>query len=392
MLKQFHFIDQNGKDQGINVRNRSAELAKLLGDVEQIRQERKKARSNKNKYGGVEGGAGLGGGFASGGSRYGGFGSESGNFGGGGYGGEVYGDGGGFGGEDPDLRFQNTQKRGDDYEEYDAGADDDSRPPKRSVPTSSSSRVKKEPAAPKPKEPVKDLFSFDDEPVPVSKPAQPVTQIVDDDEFDDFQSATSPAPVQSNPLASFAPPTSIPTSSTQFAAPQPVAPPPMNSILSAPSPAPSASSTTASVTSPITKPIQPASFKPSGPNYFTSVRADINTSSQPSAFSSRTPSAAPSTFSSPSTTTMASLGKPDNKPAAKPSGGDAFGSIWSSASTKAGVQQKSIASKGPGMAAMQKEKSAAGIWGAATTTQPVQNTQSQKPATPLGNGLDDLLG
>ena len=148
MLKQFHFIDQNGKDQGINVRNRSAELAKLLGDVEQIRQERKKARSNKNKYGGVEGGAGLGGGFASGGSRYGGFGSESGNFGGGGYGGEVYGDGGGFGGEDPDLRFQNTQKRGDDYEEYDAGADDDSRPPKRSVPTSSSSRVKKEPAAP----------------------------------------------------------------------------------------------------------------------------------------------------------------------------------------------------------------------------------------------------
>ena len=88
MLKQFHYIDQNGKDQGINVRNRSSELAKLLSDVDAIRQERKKARANKHKYGGVEGGASLGGGFSSGGgSRYGGFeGGSSSGFGGG-YGG-----------------------------------------------------------------------------------------------------------------------------------------------------------------------------------------------------------------------------------------------------------------------------------------------------------------
>ena len=61
MLKQFHFIDQNGKDQGINIRNRSKELSELLSDVERIRGERKKARATKNKYIGVERGAGMGG-------------------------------------------------------------------------------------------------------------------------------------------------------------------------------------------------------------------------------------------------------------------------------------------------------------------------------------------
>ena len=44
MLRQFHFIDQNGKDQGVNVRNRAKELAELLSDVERIRAERKKSR------------------------------------------------------------------------------------------------------------------------------------------------------------------------------------------------------------------------------------------------------------------------------------------------------------------------------------------------------------
>ena len=47
MLRQFHYIDQNGKDQGINVRNRSKELTDLLSDVEKIRTERKKARATK---------------------------------------------------------------------------------------------------------------------------------------------------------------------------------------------------------------------------------------------------------------------------------------------------------------------------------------------------------
>lgn len=436
MLRQFHYIDPNGKDQGINVRNRSAELGKLLSDVEMIRAERKKARTNKNKYGGVEGGAGLSGGFSSGSSRYGGFGSETGGFGGGGgYQGEVYGDGGGFGGEDPEFRFQGTQRRGDDFEEYDAGEDDDSSARRRTTTTTSTGRAKREskPAAtapPKAKEPEKDLFSFDDdEPATISNPgngtaAAPASSGMDDfgalrgstvggdDDFDDFQSATSPIPAQTNtnPLAALSPPptTSTTTSATHFAAPQPVAPPPVNTILSSPSPAPSNASSivpASSVTSPTVQqtPLQPAGgYKPAGPNYFTSVRADINTtgSSQPASFASRTPSATPSTSTYASSTSAAQLGKPAPKTAAA-SGGDAFGSLWNTASTKAGVQQKAAPTKGPGMAAMQKEKSSAGIWGAAAPTPPpgragAQNAplsaQSQKPTTSLGNGLDDLLG
>lgn len=438
MLRQFHYIDQNGKDQGINVRNRSAELGKLLGDVDQIRAERKKARSNKNKYGGVEGGAGIGGGFSGGSSRYGGFGSETGGFGGG-YGGEVYGDGGGFGGEDPELRYQNTQRRGDDFEEYDAGDDEESSAPapQRTATTSSTSQVKRasQPAQPKQKAPEQDLFDFGDEPISAptitsasSRAAAPNpmddfgalqgSAAGADDDFDDFQSATSPAPAQANvnPLAAFSPPptTSTTTSATYFAAPQPIAPTSANTILSAPSPAPSATSSVAPSTafaSPPaqqSKPLQPTGgFKPSGPNYFTSVRADINAASttSTSAFSARTPSTTTTPQQSyGSSTTMATLGKPTAKAAAPAkAGGDAFGSIWNNASSKAGVQQKAAPAKGPGMAAMQKEKSSAGIWGAASNSTPPPRTgaqnpplsaqaQSPKPQQSLGHGLDDLLG
>ncbi|KAI9323654.1 hypothetical protein BX666DRAFT_1873647 [Dichotomocladium elegans] len=53
MMRTFHYIDEKGKDQGINVRNRAKELAGLLEDTEKIRVERKKARLNRNKYQGV---------------------------------------------------------------------------------------------------------------------------------------------------------------------------------------------------------------------------------------------------------------------------------------------------------------------------------------------------
>lgn len=93
ILRNFHFIDEKGKDQGINgvsrsaflgerepehrtVRNRSKELAELLQDLDKVRQERRKAKQNRNKYQGISNESG---GFSSsGGSRYGGFGSESG--------------------------------------------------------------------------------------------------------------------------------------------------------------------------------------------------------------------------------------------------------------------------------------------------------------------------
>ena len=122
MLRQFQYIDQNGKDQGINVRNRAKELAELLSDVDRIRAERKKSRANRNKFSGVEGGSGLGGGFSGGGggSRYGGFGSEDAQFGG--FSGGVYGDGGGFGGQERST-FSDSTSRRDRFEEYDEGDD-----------------------------------------------------------------------------------------------------------------------------------------------------------------------------------------------------------------------------------------------------------------------------
>lgn len=73
------------------VRNRSRELVELLSDVEKIRAERRKAKSNKNKYTGVgnDGFSGTMNFEGRGGSRYGGFGSES--LGGGGGGSSSYG-------------------------------------------------------------------------------------------------------------------------------------------------------------------------------------------------------------------------------------------------------------------------------------------------------------
>ncbi|KAK5449404.1 Epsin-3, clathrin recruitment and traffic between the Golgi and endosome [Exophiala xenobiotica] len=426
MLRQFHYIDQNGKDQGINVRNRSAELVKMLSDVDMIRTERKKARQTKNKYGGVEGGMGMGGTFSSG-SRYGGFGSETGGFGG--YQGEVYGDGGGFNGRETD--FSGTQRRADQFEEYDEADDEEiTRPTRTTVTrTTPATTAKREP--PKPKAPEQDLFDFGDEPAPATSNGTPAatgglgdsgaiqnTASNDDDDFDDFQSATSPATTQPvmSPMASIVPPpatTSTTTSATKFAAPTPLAPgqaSSFNNILSTASPAPSATSSIMSPTSstfsppPTQKPAQPmqpmqpaGGFKSSGPNYFTSVpMSQSSTSTASTPMSATTPSYL-------SSTTAASLGKPVQKPASS-GGGDAFGSLWSSASNKAGVKSNTGAGgKGPDLASMAKAKSQAGIWGAASASSstprpgaaaPAPNTAAGqgKPSAFLGNGLDDLLG
>lgn len=427
MLRQFHYIDQNGKDQGVNVRNRSAELVKLLSDVDTIRTERKKARQNRNKYGGVEGGTSFGSGMASS-NRYGGFGSETGGYGG--YQGEVYGDGGGFGGRETD--FSSTQRRGEQFEEYDEADDGDvtaARPTKSSsTKTASSASVRRDP--PKPKEPEQDLFEFGDEPTSSTGKAPATTSSGldafggmqsgagnDDDEFDDFQSATSPAdaPV-SNPLAAIiAPPTtSTTTAATQFAAPKPLAPghtAGLNNIFATASPVPS---TTSSVMSPAAStfspppaqkaapPLQPAGgYKPSGPNYFTSVPMSTGSQLTPTSTASTPMSGATPSYMSSS---AASLGKPTPKPAASGGGGDAFGSLWSTASNKAGVKSGGDSQKGPDLASMAKAKSQAGIWGAASAassstprpgaTAPTPNTAASqgKPSTSLGNGLDDLLG
>jgi epsin len=381
---------------------------------------------------------GMSGGFSSN-NRYGGSGSDEAGFGG--YQGEVYGDGGGFGGNQ--SGFSDTQRRGDRFEEYDEGDDaaptskTATRPQKDStIRTTIGTTSKRESQKQKPKEPEQDLFDFGDEPRPTSssngKARAQASSVLDDfgaaesgatadDDFDDFQSATSPAVAtasQPSVFASLSPPpatTSTTTSSTQFAAPKPLVASQASNfrdLFSTTSPAPSATSSTgaaapSTLPSYSSPPPQPASqpFRPTGPNYYASVQSSINTPPVPSpsnAFSSQPgfPSQKQPSYSS--STSMASLGKPTAKPSATASGGDAFGSLWSTATAKAGVQTKSTTpSRGPDLASMAKAKSEAGIWGPSASSgtragavAPTLNAASgqARPTGGLGNGLDDLLG
>ena len=409
MLRQFHYIDQNGKDQGINVRNRAKELTELLSDVDKIRSERKKARATKNKYTGVEGGTGFGGGFSGGSSgRYGGFGSDSGG-GFGGYSGGVYGDGGGFGGQSSDYGASSGGSRGNKFEEYDEFDEDErpaassSRPPRQAERTAA-----RKPAEPpkKAKAPEVDLFSFDDEPATSSFAAAPskapATQssaladlagssnAADDDEFDDFQSA----PPASQPAATtttfaaapLSPPitTATVTTSSQFVAPKPVSAPQQANLsnmvsLSSISPTPSSTATPvanySAFASPSAAPLapqntKPSGYQPSGPNYFGSFQAT------------------PASQASTSSTGMAALKPATPSGGAKPaaSGGDAFGSLWSQAS--AGLKKSNAPTSGPALGQLAKEKSSAGIWGAAAAASPSQS----QPKAGGSNNLSDLLG
>ncbi|PHZ16881.1 ENTH-domain-containing protein [Rhizopus microsporus ATCC 52813] len=69
IMRNFYYIDEKGKDEGLNVRNRAKEIVELLADTDRIREERKLARKNRNKY------IGVGSDTAS--TRYVGFGSGS---------------------------------------------------------------------------------------------------------------------------------------------------------------------------------------------------------------------------------------------------------------------------------------------------------------------------
>ena len=411
MLRQFHYIDQNGKDQGINVRNRAKELAELLGDVERIRSERKKARATKNKYTGVEGGAFSGGGGFSGGdsSRYGGFGSESTEFGG--FSGGVYGDGGGFGGQQSDWQESGGGgSRSDRFEEYDE-FDEGAAPARTTRRAERSERVgtkKTTPAAapPKKKEPEVDLFSFDDPAQSSAPPAAsnnssfggfsggaPAANDDDEDEFDDFQSATPAA----QPTQSINPPpiTSSASTTAQFAAPTPVsAPQPgISQMVNMTSPSGTPGPNYSSFSQPPPQPAQPAqktSFQSSGPNYFGGVQAQQAPSggmSGSSAFSGMSSMGGGFSSSSSTPTTMANAKPvPSSQPKPAGSGGDAFGALWGKAST--GIKKTSTTTSGPAMGTLAKEKSSAGIWGAPAPTTPMGGA-SQSGG---GSASDDLLG
>ncbi|KAF9003454.1 ENTH-domain-containing protein [Hymenopellis radicata] len=225
MLRNFHYIDDKGKDEGINVRNRSKEIVELLADVEKIRTERRKAKANKHKYTGT-GNDTLSFSSGSGGSgRYGGFGNDS--LGGGSYSGSAsYGntsDYGSYGGGSSSSFRDSDGRRG--YEEYTAGDDDTvATTPARSNSmnsgTSSTRTPQRKSSAPTPAPvsapvPVVDLLggldddTFSSAPAPPSAafatnkalPALASTSVIDDDEFADFQAAPSspaPAPVAAN--------------------------------------------------------------------------------------------------------------------------------------------------------------------------------------------------
>lgn len=45
--------DENGKDQGVNVRQKVKEMMALVQDDDRLREERKKAKKNRDKYIGV---------------------------------------------------------------------------------------------------------------------------------------------------------------------------------------------------------------------------------------------------------------------------------------------------------------------------------------------------
>ncbi|KAF4312493.1 ENTH domain-containing protein [Botryosphaeria dothidea] len=431
MLRQFHYIDLNGKDQGINVRNRAKELGELLGDVERIRSERKKARATRNKYTGVEGGAGLGGGFSSGSSRYGGFGSETGGYSGdggyGGFSGGVYGDGGGFGGES-DSGYHGSGSRRDrfeEYDEYDDGAvaapgrrqaDTQRAGVRRQTSGGAASRKKEEP--PKPKQPEVDLFSFDDpEPAPsTSNGKAPATSsatddfgalqsggAADDDDFDDFQSATpapaaAPATAAPAPAAGgfgvLSPPPAAPgaAQATQFAAPQPRSGAQASNIndlfssIHSPTPSTSSAHHTPSLsnsTSAFSSPPQqqkPAGYVPNQPNYFTSVPiAPTPLTANQTGGSSKI--ASPGGVMSPTGSIGGGIG------AKKPAGGDAFSDLLSGMGNKKPAQPTQKVT----MADLAKQKTSSGLWGAPAAASPAPAAVGQQAKTG-SSGLDDLLG
>lgn len=387
MLRQFHFVDLNGKDQGINVRNRAKELAELLGDVERIRGERKKARATRNKYGGVEGGAGLGTSSTSSG-RYGGYGNDESQGGYGGYSGGVYGDGGGFGGEQDSYESTETQSHREKFEEYDENDESSassSRRRKTTAAATTAATASKRPVTtaatkkelPKPKEPEVDLFDFNDDDISSSAPAthnggapaaMPLNSAADEDDFDDFQSAAIPAATFSQPAASKAttqgssinsiftplspPPSQAPTANYSAFTPPPARPATISSPLSQPmQPQPQVS----------LQPPRPAGYQASQPNYYQSV--------------SLGGSAAPTGSISGITSPTGPIGK---GPSAKKSssGVDPFASLVLGGGAKKTGQ---TAQKGPALADMVKQKASEGIWGA--------------PARTAGqNGGGDLLG
>lgn len=150
MLESFHFIDSQGRDQGINVRNRAKALAELLSNDERIRSERKKARETAKKYKGVAGGSAAG--------------KSSLN---------------------ANAGFKSTRAHGISVS---ADSDDDEEEEESPAPSSFKDQLSKEQTTSS-----GDLFSFHDNTNEVGGSSSTPQNGDDDDEFADFQSAVPAA-------------------------------------------------------------------------------------------------------------------------------------------------------------------------------------------------------
>ncbi|XP_017088663.2 clathrin interactor 1 isoform X2 [Drosophila bipectinata] len=124
-LENYTFTDEGGKDQGINVRHKVRELIDFIQDDDRLREERKKAKKNKDKYIGMSSDA-----MGMRGSGY------SGYSGGGGSGGGGYNDGDyrSSRGDNWYSDKSNADRYEDDDTHYDGereGSDSDSPSPRR---------------------------------------------------------------------------------------------------------------------------------------------------------------------------------------------------------------------------------------------------------------------
>ncbi|KIJ62654.1 hypothetical protein HYDPIDRAFT_94170 [Hydnomerulius pinastri MD-312] len=416
MLRNFHYIDDKGKDEGQNVRNRARELVELLSDVDAIRQERRKAKTNRNKYVGT-GNDPMS--FTTGSSRFGGFGSDSLGGGSGGYygdrmsgrdggdldyGGSYSGGGGSSGG------FRDSTGRRE-FEEYTAGDDEtverrsnsvtQNNVPSRSGTTAGSSLRTQATAAvpaPKQKEPEVDLLGGfgDDEPVAAApaitnntNKALPslatgfdgrsfmhlavtwLTCLLDDD-FADFQAAPSPAsppparPTLREMLNSSPPPAGR--------APAPAMAVPLASqVLRTTSP-PAYTPSSFNILSPTNNNRQSQTFAttPAAP-----VQNNLWGSSQPISPTASTTSARKPTSAAPTRAPIS--GAPSPAPAKGMSG---FEDLWS---MSLGAPSSSSAAKsataGKSIKDLEKEKSQAGIW-----------ASTQKPGPAMGASMGTGMG
>ncbi|KAJ2609408.1 Epsin-3, clathrin recruitment and traffic between the Golgi and endosome [Coemansia sp. RSA 1365] len=159
MLKNFHHIDDNGKDQGINVRYRSKEIVELINGDERLREERKKSKANRNKYDGFAGGERMSG-FGNGSSARDSSGFSSSGFGSSGMGfGSRY---GGLSSRDYVASGSRYDDRGDSNSRSDSGGR--SSPSTTAALASRKSTRQLTPVDTRAKDPeVADLFSFDDD-------------------------------------------------------------------------------------------------------------------------------------------------------------------------------------------------------------------------------------